>query len=193
MPQTPEAQSFIDRILDFPNSLGHSVDDILQPSLNDEMDLRRLFATEKTNSRLNDIHVGLIDLFDAPEDLRTIRARVVNNDDDLSAKYVMPLPEARRRKDGEPATVPNLEEFNRNWAIFTEGSLSQLLDWNNVVAAGGAVLACLLPLPESAKVSKRATRKHYHNNVYPSSDVDLFLYGLTTEQVFHLFSFIFFF
>ncbi|EED80254.1 predicted protein [Postia placenta Mad-698-R] len=75
--------------------------------------------------------------------------------------------------------VATLDEFKQNWALFTEGSLSQLTDWNNVVAAGGAVQACLSPVPASAKVSKRALRKHFHNTAYPTSDVDLFLYGLT--------------
>ncbi|KAF9808872.1 hypothetical protein IEO21_07710 [Rhodonia placenta] len=78
--------------------------------------------------------------------------------------------------------VATLDEFKQNWALFTEGSLSQLTDWNNVVAAGGAVQACLSPVPAFAKVSKRALRKHFHNTAYPTSDVDLFLYGLTPEE-----------
>lgn len=183
MQQTPEAQAFIDRILALPKGPGQPLDDVLQPSVNDETELRRLFATEKNNSRLSDIHVGLVDIFDAPEDIRTTRARVVENNVELSAQYVIPLPEARRRKEGELAVVSSLDGFKKNWAIFTEGSLSQLLDWDNVIAAGGSVLACLAPLPESAKASKRAVRKYYHGVAYPSSDIDLFLYGMTPEQV----------
>ncbi|KAF8654880.1 hypothetical protein AX16_003341 [Volvariella volvacea WC 439] len=76
----------------------------------------------------------------------------------------------------------DLEEFKRNWTIFTEGSLSQLTDWSNVVAAGGSVQACLAPLTDEQKASKRAIRKHYHSVAYPSSDVDLFLWGLTPAQ-----------
>lgn len=189
MQQTPEAQAFIDRILALPKGPGQSLDGVLKPSIHDEAELRRLFATDKTNPRLSDTHVGLVDVFAAPEDIRTTCARVVEDDIDLSAKYVMPLSEARRRKEGEPAIVTSLDEFKKNWAIFTEGSLSQLLDWNNVVAAGGSVLACLAPLPESATASKRAVRKHYHTEVYPSSDVDLFLYGMTPEQVRHILSY----
>ena len=74
------------------------------------------------------------------------------------------------------------EEFQKNWAIFTEGSLSQLNNWNNIVAAGGAVQACLSPVPEQFKESKRSLRKHFHTKAFPTSDVDLFLYGLTPEQ-----------
>jgi hypothetical protein len=183
MPQTLEAQAFLNRILGLPKGPGHRLDDVLQPSLNDEADLRRLFAIDKTNARLSDIHVGLVDIFDAPQDIRATRARVIYNDENSTAEYVMSLPENLRRKEGEPAIVQSLDEFNKNWAIFTEGSLSQLLDWNNVVAAGGSVLACLTPLPDGAKTSKRALRKYFHREAYPSSDIDLFLYGLTPQQV----------
>lgn len=183
MSQTEEAQAFLKRISLLPAGPGVSLDDVLEPSIQDETVLRRLFATEKSNARLSNPHVGLIDVFNAPADIRTTRARVVKDEEDLSARYVMPLPESKRRKEGSPAMVANLEEFKRNWSIFSENSFSQLLDWNNVVAAGGSVLACLAPLPDYAKVSKRAIRKHYHNSAYPTSDVDLFLWGLTPEQV----------
>ena len=95
----------------------------------------------------------------------------------------MPLDEKSRRKDGVPAIVETFEQFKYNWNIFTEGSLSNLIDWNNVVAAGGSVLAALLPLPDHANESKRTLRKYYHQEAYPSSDVDLFIWGLTPEEV----------
>jgi hypothetical protein len=44
------------------------------------------------------------------------------------------------------------------------------------------VLACLQPVPEAAKASKRALRKHFHTRTFPTSDVDLFLWGLSPEQ-----------
>ena len=183
MPQNPESQSFIERITQLPTGPGISLSDALQPSLDDEAELRKLWATDQTNARLSSPYVGLVDVFDAPDDIRTTRARVVKDEEDLSAKYVMPLSETNRRKEGTPSMVADLEEFQKNWAIFTEGSLSQLIDWNNVVAAGGSVLACLTPLSDTAKVSKRAIRKYYHSAAYPTSDVDLFLWGMTSEQV----------
>lgn len=182
MPQTPEADLFLRRISSLPNGPGVSLDDALQPSLEDETELRRLFATDATNARIDDPHVGLVDVFDAPPDIRTTRARVVNSEN-LSAQYVMPLSEKHRRAEGAPAMVGDIEEFKKHWSVFSEGSLSQLRDWNNVVVAGGAVLACLSPLPDYAKESKRAIRKFYHSAAYPTSDVDLFLWGLTPEQV----------
>ncbi|KAF7300964.1 Ankyrin repeat protein [Mycena indigotica] len=180
MAQTPEAEAFIQRVLSTPHQPGASLDPLLQPSLDDETDLRRLFATDKANPRLSDPYVGLVDVFAAPVDIRTTRARVVNTD--LNTKYVMPLSDQNRRSDGEPSMVTDIDEFKKNWGVFSEGSLSQLLDWNNVVAAGGSVLACLTPLSPEAKASKRAIRKYYHSAAYPTSDVDLFLWGLTPEQ-----------
>ncbi|KAJ6473130.1 ankyrin repeat protein, partial [Mycena sanguinolenta] len=180
--QTPEAQSFIQRVLGLPAGPGVPLDPVLQPSLEDETELRRLFATEKNHARLSNPLVGLVDVFDVPVELRATRARVVKDETDLSAKYVMPLSELNRRKEGTPSMVSDLDEFKRNWGVFSEGSLSQLLDWNNVVAAGGSVLACLTPLSDEAKTSKRSMRKYYHSVAYPTSDVDLFLWGLTPEQ-----------
>ncbi|KAJ3987613.1 ankyrin repeat protein [Lentinula detonsa] len=182
MPHNLEAQAFIDRVLALPKGSGVSLESALQPSLEDEAQLRRLFATEKDNARLKDPYVGLVNVFDAPPEIRAIRARVVKDDEDLSAKYVMPLSPKDRKPEGTACIVPTSEEFQKNWVVFSEGCLQQLLNWNNVVAAGGSVLACLIPLPKEAKVSKRATRKYYHATAYPSSDVDLFLWGLTPEQ-----------
>jgi hypothetical protein len=182
MSQNKEATQFLSRIATLPKG-PVSLDDVLQPSLDDEAELRKLFATDKGSPRLKDIHVGLVDLFAAPPDIRTTRARIVTDDTDRDVQYVMPLPDALRRKEGSPAIVESLEAFKKNWSVFTENSLSQLSDWSNVVAAGGAIQACLIPLPKDATASKRATRKYYHEKAFPSSDVDLFLYGLTTQEV----------
>jgi hypothetical protein len=182
MSQNKEASQFLSRIADLPNG-PVSLDSALQPSLDDESELRSLFATDKDNTRLKDIHVGLVDVFAAPNDIRTTRARVIRDDADRDAQHIMPLPDSLRREEGSPAMVESLEAFKKNWGVFTEGSVSQMSDWSNVVAAGGSVQACLMPLPNAATTSKRATRRYYHDKAFPSSDVDLFLYGLTAEEV----------
>ena len=179
MSQNKEATQFLHRLSKLP---GGPLDPVLQPSLDDEAELRKLFATDKDNVRLSDIHVGLVDVFAAPQTIRTIRGRFVKDDDDLIAKHIMALPESRRRKEGSPAMVNDLVDFNYNWSIFTENSL-QLLDWSNVVAAGGSVQACLAPLPEEAKASRKTMKKHFHDSAYTTSDVDLFLWGMTPEEV----------
>jgi hypothetical protein len=62
MSQNKEASDFLSRITGL--SKGPvSLDEVLQPSLHDEAELRKLFATDKGNARLKDIHVGLVDVF----------------------------------------------------------------------------------------------------------------------------------
>ncbi|KAG9049850.1 hypothetical protein FS837_008900 [Tulasnella sp. UAMH 9824] len=185
MAQTAEAHAFLRRLGELPDTPGVDLGPAITPSLQDEAELRRLFATDRENTRLKDPYVGLVDVFGQnTERIKKIHARTIKDDDDLNKHYVMPLDEEARRKDGELSMAPSMEEFKTRWAIFSEGALSQLTNWDNVVAAGGSVLACLAPLPEHVvkQGSKRALRKYYHSEAYPASDVDLFLYGLTPEQ-----------
>ncbi|KAL2182371.1 hypothetical protein L209DRAFT_746264 [Thermothelomyces heterothallicus CBS 203.75] len=93
----------------------------------------------------------------------------------------MPLPPTIRRPDGPPAVVQSIEEFQCNFNIFSESSLSEL-DWSNVVAAGSSVVNTLLPVPEEYSRTKRGLREFYHEKFCPASDVDMLLYGLTEEQ-----------
>jgi len=180
--QSPEAEAFLQRL----STPGVTVPIAIQPSIDDELVLRRLFATKRTHSRLQNPHVGLVNVYGPGTDgIRHIRARVVEDAQDLDKRYLFPLSDDVRKKDGELAMAETFADFRTRWEIFTEGSLGALLDWNNIIAAGGSVLACLLPLPDEvvAKGSTRAIRKHYHTKAFPASDVDLFLYGLTPEEV----------
>ena len=183
--QAPEAQAFLDRVAALPKQPGVSLDHVLKPSIEKEAELRRLFAQDRKNYHLLNPYVGLVSVFEAPEEagIRLTRARIVKDQEDLSAMHVFPLPESRRRKDFEPCVVDSLEEFQRNWNIFAEGALSQLKDWNNVIAADGSVLGCLSPLSPADKESRRTIRKFYHSSAYPALDIDLFLWGLDAEQV----------
>ena len=84
--------------------------------------------------------------------------------------------------DGTPAVVDR-DGFLHHWAEFTKNQLAGMAeaDWENVVAAGGAVCACMLPVPDS--FSSMPLSEYYHDLAYRNSDVDLFLYGLTAEEV----------
>ncbi|PPQ83597.1 hypothetical protein CVT25_006347, partial [Psilocybe cyanescens] len=134
-------------------------------------------TTDKKNARLSNPTSDLVDVFDAPATIRTIRARVVEGKQDLSAKYDMQVADDNRKLEGTPCTVADLEEFKKNWVIFTERSLSQPVNWNII-----AILSPRAPLSNCDTVSKRAIRKYYHSNAYPTSDVDLFLWGMTPDQ-----------
>jgi hypothetical protein len=77
--------------------------------------------------------------------------------------------------------VQDVKEFQKNFALFSESSLVDL-DWSNVVAAGSAVVTCLLPVPAKHNKSKKTLRQYYHDIIAPASDVDLFIYGLNEEE-----------
>lgn len=172
------AQTFVDDI-----SQGVPLEKALKTSIDNETNLRRLFATDRNNPILDDPNVGLIDVYGSKECIKRVHARNIENDEDRNAKYIFPLSEEKRLKNGDPAMAQTIDQFRASWNIFTEGALSQLTDWSNVVAAGGAVVASLVPLPSTAQASKRAIRKYFHEETHSASDVDLFLYGLTPEEV----------
>ena len=92
---------------------------------------------------------------------------------------VFPL-EEKRKKAGIPSVV-NREGFNTNWRIFSE-RLLDLIDWNHVFIAGGAVMACMLPPPPKATKNFKCLRKYFHEDAYAGSDIDLFIYGLNEEE-----------
>jgi hypothetical protein len=171
-------ESFVSQV-----AQGVSLDDAMAPAIDAETELRRLFATDRKHPKLSDPFIGLVDVFAAHSSIRLTQARKVQEGQDLNAHYVFPLSDEKRRADGEHAMAAHLDDFKTAFNIFSEGSLSQLTDWNNVVVAGGSVLASLAPLPKFAQKTKRGVRKYFHGEGYPNSDIDMFIYGLTPEQV----------
>ena len=100
-------------------------------------------------------------------------------EDEVAVPKAMSLG-AERKPAGTLAVVPQ-REFERNFDLFTEGSL-RFLNWSNVFCAGGAVLAALSPIPEKYSKRNKERREYYHEKAYPASDVDLFIYGLDEAQ-----------
>jgi len=56
------------------------------------------------------------------------------------------------------------------------------MDWSNIVVAGGAVLACIKST-NSKDMNRMERMQIFQSEVYAGSDIDLFLYGLSTEEV----------
>lgn len=155
---------------------------IMEPYREYEATLRTVYAQDRQNPLLEDPHLNVLPLFTQDTHLITTRARDLDAEsDDDKSKYIMPLPEDKRRAQGSPATVADFNEFQKNFNIFSESSLVDV-DWNNVVAAGSSVVNCLLPVPKEFTTTKKKLREYYHEKFCPASDVDLFLYGLTHEQ-----------
>ncbi|KAI1275981.1 ankyrin repeat protein [Xylaria sp. FL0933] len=156
--------------------------ELMKPYREFEAKLREMYAQERDNPILQDPYLNILPLFNQNTSAIQTRARDLNNEtQEQKDKYIMPLPDDKRRPNGSPAVVESLKEFRYNFGVFSESSLSDM-DWDNVVAAGSSVVNCLLPVPPEYKTSKRALRQYYHEKFCPASDVDLFLYGLNEEQ-----------
>ncbi|UKZ55109.1 hypothetical protein TrVGV298_008926 [Trichoderma virens] len=156
--------------------------EIMEPYRKFEAHLRSVFAQDRQNPILNDPYLNVVPLFTEDTKDITVRARdLASESEEEKSKYIMTLPDDKRRPHGSPATVADLAEFQKNFNIFSESSLAEL-DWNNVVAAGSSVVNTLLPVPKEFNTNKRKLREYYHEKFCPASDVDLFLYGLTHEE-----------
>ncbi|TRX88447.1 hypothetical protein FHL15_010637 [Xylaria flabelliformis] len=159
-----------------------SMAELIEPYRQFEAKLREMYAQERNNTVLDDPYLNVLPLF--TKDTPAIQTRARNLDGETQEqkeKYIMPLPEEKRRPDGSPAVVESLKEFRYNFGVFSESSLADM-NWDNIVAAGSSVVNCLLPVPAEYKKSKRSLRQYYHEKFCPASDVDLFLYGLNEEQ-----------
>ncbi|TVY29345.1 Uncharacterized protein LHYA1_G001351 [Lachnellula hyalina] len=159
-----------------------SMEEILEPYKAFEGELRKVYAQQPTHDAVKDGAVNLVPVFDGHEQELKIRARsLVTESEGESSKYIMELKDEDRKPSGSPAVVSSFKDFQRNFNLFSESSLTEV-DWRNVVAAGSAVTTSLLPVPEKWAGSKKSLREYYHQHLAPASDVDLFLYGLNEEQ-----------
>lgn len=159
------------------------IEELLRPYSEYDAVARKAFAQEPSNPALRDNHVNLVPVYNSAgaANIPTRSRNLAAETPEMKEKYLLPLKDEDRRPNGSPAVVPNLEEFQKNFSIFSEGSLADM-DWSNVVVAGSAVVSALLPVPEKYRGSKRTLRQFYHEKSAPASDVDLFLYGLSEEQ-----------
>ncbi|KAK8874319.1 ankyrin repeat protein [Apiospora arundinis] len=155
---------------------------LIQPYRQYEAHLRETFAQDRNNPILDDPYINVLPVF--TQETSSIKTRARNLEEESASekeKYIMSLPDDKRRPHGSPAVVQSLGEFRHNFSVFSEAALADI-DWSNVVAAGSSVVNCLLPVPDKYKGSKRSLRQYYHEQFCPASDVDLFLYGLDERQ-----------
>lgn len=163
---------------------NEDLDAILATALVFDRELRRLYSGERSNGLPDNPHAGLLRIFDRdfPRSIMVARPRVVSHEEDWARQFVFPIPPAGRFTQGARVAVGSIQEFQEIWKIFTEGALTGM-DWSGVVAAGGSVLACVQPIPAAFHSSSARMRDYLHKQCYPSSDIDLFLWGLTVTQV----------
>jgi hypothetical protein len=115
-----------------------------------EHKLREVYAQHPDHPAAAGKH--LVPIFD--NDILTVRARDLASESLAEKdKYLLPLSNDTRRKNGTLATVQSLKEFKTNFNLFSESSLVDL-DWSNVVCAGSAVVTSLLPVDAPHNESK---------------------------------------
>ncbi|KFY37783.1 hypothetical protein V495_06954 [Pseudogymnoascus sp. VKM F-4514 (FW-929)] len=166
----------------FSSAKDTPVPELLEPYHAYESELRKFYAQQPDDPVLKDGHINTVPIYAGTESSLKVRARNLEAETEAEKeKYILALNENDRRPDGSPAVVATLKEFQSNFNLFSESSLSEL-DWSNVVAAGSSVTTALLPVPKSWSGSKKTLREYYHDRLAPASDVDLFLYGLTEEE-----------
>ncbi|PPR03268.1 hypothetical protein CVT26_008111 [Gymnopilus dilepis] len=159
-----------------------SMDNLLRKAFTAEEEIRQLFAVNPHSHVLQNLLLGLVDVFGINPALRRTRAREIVTECDLTRDYIFPVDASFRRPNLMPSTVPDINIFRENWELFTHGTLSKMTahDWENVIAAGGSVLACLSPPQPS--IPAKTLNDLYQSKTYATSDIDLFLWGLSPEQ-----------
>lgn len=142
--------------------------DIIEPYKAYDTKVRELFAQNPESTALLDPHVNVVPVFgNGHESDVKIRARDLNAESqDEKEKYIMPLKDEDRKPNGSPAIVPSVDEYKRNFNVFTELSLTDM-NWDNVVVAGSAAATPLMPVPKEFQSSKRGLRQYYHEILAP--------------------------
>jgi hypothetical protein len=125
----------------------------------DEDKLRRLFATDRNNAQLSNAHVHLLDVY-------ADNGRSFVHEDGAPLPLIL-TQNCQEKRAGTPALVDRAA-FDRNWNELTSGVFNGL-NWANVLVAGGAVLACMLP-SDGAR------------DPFADTDIDVFLYGLSEQE-----------
>jgi hypothetical protein len=139
----------------------------------EEDTLRTLFVKNRDCEELSNPYLNLV---------RVFQERVVGAyDQALPELFESPKP-----KPGSSVIVPSLTVFREHLSWFTnafEPVDNEPFDWSNVICAGGAVLACTLPLPASIEGDGVEAKKYYRTSKnWGGSDVDIFLYNLGPDE-----------
>jgi len=76
--------------------------------------------------------------------------------------------------------ISTKDEFERNLDVFTNYAFANM-NWNNILIAGGSILAMLSKIPDEFSVNDTKIFEWYEKE-YKSSDIDIFFYGLSDKD-----------
>lgn len=154
LPKVPVAhQDFVSYVN---NKAGPEVAELVTPFNEFEARLREGFAQHRDHPSLQDPNVNAVPIFKQGQDVPRISKRDID-DKTHHQDHIIPLTAKNRKPAGAPATVETVQDFKKNFNLFSESSLVDL-DWSNVVAAGSSVVTPLLPVPDKYNTSKKAQR-----------------------------------
>ncbi|KAJ7711821.1 hypothetical protein B0H16DRAFT_1480030 [Mycena metata] len=144
----------------------------------------RILVNERwlRDSQHDDWRTGMLTLEDAPvifpNSILTSEARLVFRFDALPGFEIL-----CEDRESHICIQPSTTAFKRNFEVLSDHLLDNL-DWNNVFAAGGMVLGALMVVRPSAFHS-------HHPGHWASSDIDLYLHGLSADaankKILHIF------
>lgn len=135
---------------------GKEVAKLVAPFNEYEARLREGFAQHRDHPSLQNPNVNAVPIFKQSEDVPRISKRDID-EKTHHQDHIIPLSAKNRKPAGAPATVESIQDFKKNFNLFSESSLVDL-DWSNVVAAGSSVVTPLLPVPDKYNTSKKAQR-----------------------------------
>ncbi|GAB0133652.1 hypothetical protein EsDP_00002053 [Epichloe bromicola] len=116
----------------------------MKPCREYEAHLREVYAQDRQNPTLEDPYFNVIPFFTDDTTENTTRARDLSvKSEEVVSRYIMPLPEDKRRAHGSPTIVSDFSEFQNNFKMFSESSLVEV-DWTNLIAADSSFVNCSL-------------------------------------------------
>lgn len=148
-----------------------------------EARLREGFAQHRDHPSLQDPNVNAVPIFKQGQDVPRISKRDID-DQTHHQDHLIPLTAKDRKPAGAPATVETIQDFKKNFNLFSESSLVDL-DWSNVVAAGSSVVTPLLPVPDKYNTSKKAQR-HVVSSFSLQPSLTLMSENTTIKSLLHL-------
>ena len=140
---------------------------LVEPYKAFEGELRKLYAQQPSHDLVKDGKVNLVPIFDGHEEHLKVQARALATEsEEEKSKFIMPLKDEDRRPNGSPAFISSFKNFQQNFNLFSESSLTEL-DWSNVVAAGSSVTTALLPIPEKVRYAILAVKLYRLRPSFP--------------------------
>ncbi|KAI3316571.1 hypothetical protein HD806DRAFT_552223 [Xylariaceae sp. AK1471] len=157
-PSTPTSQ-FLSHLSKHSQTPTHK---LVQPYLSYETWLRGAFS--RRDAGIASL-ASLVPIYDGSQSSFKIQA--IDRQTADRDKYLMPLPDDKLEADGAPAIAASLEEYRLNFNTFTHGTLADLESKGRSADD-----------PTTTTLNQRTER----TTIASASDLDIFLYGLDSEE-----------